>query len=98
MPKVFKETSALRVSFPDGINKFVGADSYHLTPLDSCNDNETDTDGDSDLVADVDPDTLICIVGCELKMVWLQLLTRSQEGNRYWFLHTFGSSLSLNNH
>ena len=73
LPKVFKETSALRVSFPDGINKFVGADSYHLTPLDSFNDNETDTDDDSDLVADVDPDTLICIVGCELKMVWLQL-------------------------
>ena len=36
--------------------------SYHFTPLDSLNDNTTDTDDDSDLVADVDPDTFIRIV------------------------------------
>ena len=51
----------------DRINKFVGAHSYHFTPLDSLYDNMTDTDDDSDLVADVDPDTLICIVRTELK-------------------------------
>ena len=38
------------------------AHSYHFTPpLDSLNDITTDTDDDSDLVADVDPDTLIRI-------------------------------------
>ena len=72
MPKVSKETSALRVICFEShilttINKFVEAHSYHLTPLDSLNDNTTDTDDDSDLVADVDPDTLICIVRHELK-------------------------------
>ena len=41
----------------DRINKFVEAHSYHFTPLDSLHDNTTDTDDDSDLVADVDPDT-----------------------------------------
>ena len=41
-------------------------DSYHFTPLDSLNDNTADTDDDSDLVADVDPDTLIRIVRHEL--------------------------------
>ena len=46
----------------DRINKFVEAHSYHFTPLDSLHDNITDTDDDSDLVADVDPDTLIRIV------------------------------------
>ena len=51
----------------DGINKFVEAHSYHFTPLDSLYDNITDTDDDSDLVADVDPDTLIRIVRTELK-------------------------------
>ena len=49
------------------INKFVEAHSYHFTPSDSLNDNVTDTDDDSDLVADVDPDTLIRIVRSELK-------------------------------
>ena len=39
----------------DRINKFVEAHSYHFTPLDSLHDNITDTDDDSDLVADVDP-------------------------------------------
>ena len=48
----------------DRINKFVEARSYHFTPLDSLHDN---TDDDSDLVADVDPDTLIRIVRTELK-------------------------------
>ena len=33
--------------------------SYHLIPLNSLNDNVTDMDDDSDLVADVDPETLI---------------------------------------
>ena len=46
----------------DRINKFVEAHSYHFTPLNSLYDNITDTDDDSDLVADVDPDTLIRIV------------------------------------
>ena len=49
------------------------AHSYHFTPLDSLYDNITDTDDDSDLVADVDPDTLIRIVRTELKMVRLQV-------------------------
>ena len=46
----------------DRINKFAEAHSYHFTPLDSLHDNVTDTNDDSDLVADVDPDTLIRIV------------------------------------
>ena len=46
----------------DRINKFVEAHSYHFTPLNSLYDNISDTDDDSDLVADVDPDTLIHIV------------------------------------
>ena len=44
------------------------AHSYHFTPLDSLHDNVTDTGNDSDLVADVDPDTLIRIVRSELKI------------------------------
>ena len=71
LPKVSKETLALRVTFHkshfDCINKFVEAHSYHFTPLNSLHDNITDTDDDSDLVADVDRDTLICIVQTELK-------------------------------
>ena len=50
----------------DRINKFLEAHSYHFTPLDSIHGNITDTD-DSDLVADVDPNTLIRIVRTELK-------------------------------
>ena len=50
----------------DRINEFVEAHSYHFTPLDSLYDNITDTDDDNDLVADVDPDTLIRIVRTEL--------------------------------
>ena len=42
----------------DRINKFVEANSYNFTPLDSLNDIATDTDDHSN-VADVDPDTLI---------------------------------------
>ena len=37
------------------------------SPLASLHDNITDTDDNSDLVADVDPDTLIRIVRSELK-------------------------------
>ena len=51
----------------DHINKFAEAHSYHFTPPDSLNDNTTDTDDDSDLVADVDSDIFICIVCHELK-------------------------------
>ena len=51
----------------DRINKFVEAHSDHFTPLDSLHDKITDTDDDSDLVADIDPDTLIRIVRTELK-------------------------------
>ena len=70
MSKVSKETSALsHKSHFDRINKFVEAHSYHFTPLDSLHDNITDTDADSNLVADVDPDTLIRIVKSELKNV-----------------------------
>ena len=43
----------------DRINKFVEAHSYHFTPSDSLYINIIDTDDDSYLVADVDPDTLI---------------------------------------
>ena len=49
------------------INKFVEAHSHHFTPLDSLHDNVTDTDDNSDLVADVNPDTLIRMVRSELK-------------------------------
>ena len=51
----------------DRINKFVKAHSHHFIPLDSLNDNTTDTDDDGDFVADVDPDILIRIVRHELK-------------------------------
>ena len=61
------ESHLFRKSHFDRINKFAEADSYHFTPLDSLHDNVTDTDDDSDLVADVDPDTLIRIVRTELK-------------------------------
>ena len=40
---------------------------HHFTALDSLHNNITDNDDDSDLVANVDPDTLICIVRTELK-------------------------------
>ena len=61
------ESHLFRKSHFDHINKFVEAHSYHFTPLDSLNDNTTDTDDDSDLVVDIDPDTLIRIVHHELK-------------------------------
>ena len=67
------ESHLFRKSHFDRINKFVEAHSYHFTPLDSIHDRTTDADGDSDLVADVDPDTLIRIVRTELKMVRLQV-------------------------
>ena len=55
------ESHLFRKSRHDRINKFVEAHSYHFTPLDSIHDNTADTDDDSDLVTDVDPDTLIGI-------------------------------------
>ena len=61
------ESHLFHKSHFDHINKFVEAHSYHFTPLDSLHDNITDTDDDSDLVADVDPHTLIHIVQTELK-------------------------------
>ena len=61
------ESHLFRKSHFDCINKFVEAHSYHSTPLDSIHDRITDTDDDSDLVADVDPDTIIRIVQTELK-------------------------------
>ena len=61
------ESHLFRKSHLDRINKFVEAQLYHFTPLDSLHDNVTDTDDDSDLVADVDPGTLINIVRSELK-------------------------------
>ena len=60
------ESHLFRKSHFDHINKFIEAHSYHFTPLDSIHDSTTDTDDDSDLVADVDPDTLIRIVRTEL--------------------------------
>ena len=65
------ESHLYRKSHFDRINKFVEAHSYHFIPLDSLHNNVTDTDDDSDLVADVDPDTLIHIVRTELKMIRL---------------------------
>ena len=61
------ESHLFRKSHFDKINMFVDAHSYHFTPLDSLHDTLTDTDDNSDLVADVDPDTLIPIVRSELK-------------------------------
>ena len=61
------ESHLFRKSHFDQINKFAEAYPYHFTPLDSLHDNVTDTDDNSDLVADVDPDTLIRIVRSELK-------------------------------
>ena len=58
------EGHLFRKSHFDRINKLVEAHSYHFTPLDSLNNNVTDKDDDSDLVADVDPDALICVVQC----------------------------------
>ena len=62
------ESHLFRKSHFDRINKFVEAHSYHFTPPDSIHDSITDTDDDSDLVADVDPDTLIRMVRTELKI------------------------------
>ena len=56
------ESHLFRKSYFDRINKFIEAHSYHFTPSDSLHDNVTDTDDNSDLVAGVDPDTLIRIV------------------------------------
>ena len=59
------EGHLFRKSHFDRINKFIS--------LDSLNNNVTDIDDDSDIVADVDPDTLIHIVCSELKVVRLQV-------------------------
>ena len=67
------ESHLFRKSHFDRINKFVEAHLYHFTPLDSIHDSITDTDDDSDLVADVNPGTLIHIVRTELKMVRLHV-------------------------
>ena len=72
MPKASKENFVIEShlftkSQFDLINKLVEAHSYHFTPLDSLYENITDTDDDSDLVADDDPDTFIRIVRTELK-------------------------------
>ena len=48
------------------INKFIEAHSYHFTELDSLHDNVTETDDNSDFVADVDP-LFIRIVRSELQ-------------------------------
>ena len=63
------ESHLFQKSYFNGINKFVEAHSYHFTPLDSLHDHVTDTNDNSDvdLVADVDPDTLIRLVRSELK-------------------------------
>ena len=67
------ESHLFRKPHFDHFSKFVEAHSYHVTPLDLLHDNVTDTDDNSDSVADVDPDTLIRIVRSELKMVRLQV-------------------------
>ena len=61
------ESHLFRKSHFDRVNNFIEAHSYHFTPLDSLNDNIRDSDDDNDLVADVDPDTLIRTVRSELK-------------------------------
>ena len=61
------EGHLFRKSHFDRIDKFVGAHSYHFTPSGSLPENITDTDDDSDLVADVHPETLIRIVRTGLK-------------------------------
>ena len=61
------ESHLFRKSHFDRIDMFVEAHSYQFTPLDSLHDDITDTDDDSDFVANVDPDTLIRIVRTELK-------------------------------
>ena len=61
------ESNLFQKSHFDRIDKFAEAHSYHFTPLDSLHYNVTDTDDNSDLVADVHPDTLIRIVRSKLK-------------------------------
>ena len=61
------ESHLSRKSHFDCTNKFVEANSYHFTPLDSLHNDVTDTGNDSESVADVDPETLIRIVRSELK-------------------------------
>ena len=56
------ESHLFRKSHFDSMNKFVEARSYHFTLLDSLNNNLTNTYEDSNLVAHIDPDTLIHIL------------------------------------
>ena len=49
MPKVSKETLALRVICFANHTMIVEAHSYHFTPLDSIHDSTADTDDDSNL-------------------------------------------------
>ena len=63
------ESHLFRKSHFDRINKFVEAHSSHFTTLHSLHHNVTDNGDDSDLVADVDRDTLVRIVRSELKNV-----------------------------
>ena len=62
------ESHLFRKSHFDRINKLVEAHSYHFTPLDTLHNNVTDTAVNSNLVANVDPDTLICMVRSKLKI------------------------------
>ena len=62
------ESHLFSKSYFDRISKSVEAHPYHFPTSESINNNLTDTDDDSDLVADVDPDTLIRIVRLEQKM------------------------------
>ena len=65
---------------------------YHFTPLNTHNDLTTDTDDDSDLVADDDPDTLIHIVRHKLKNgkapgidnVYIDILKKAQVFTNFW--------------
>ena len=59
------ESHLFRKSHFGQINKFVEAHSYHFTPLNSLHNNVTDNDDNSNLVADVDPDTHIYILQSE---------------------------------
>ena len=57
----------------DRINKFIEVHSYHITPLASLHNSITNTDDNSNLVADADPDTLMLIVQSKLEIVRLQV-------------------------
>ena len=98
------ESHLFRKSHFDYINKFVEVHLHYFTPLDSLHDNVTDTDDDSDLVADVDPDTLIRIVRNRTKngkapginSVYNSILKKAIGTGFYKFLaRAFTTSLKL---